>query len=136
MWLRWISAYVVILVACGIARSAASPASFRDDFRTGFSPQWQTTDLSTLTVEQVGGHGVLRAGLSAGKELPHLYVVQAPGQWQDFVLEVEMRRLIGDWGGVRFRGRYDLFVEKNGRLLLRRDYQIVDQVEPALATDA
>src|SRR5262249_46009443 len=69
-------------------------------------------------------------GKNAAGQLPRLYVLGAPGQWQDFTMTVEMSRVSGKFSGVCFRGGYDSFLDDKNRLFLRKDYQIVKMTDP------
>src|SRR6185436_17702161 len=52
---------------------------------------------------------------------------------QDFTLDVEMRRVSGKFGGFCFRGGFDLFLDDQNRLFLRKDYQVVQSSNEPLA---
>jgi len=83
-----------------------------------------------LSIGQFGGRGVLKVGRGSDGKLSRLGVVQAPGHWQDFAMEVEARRVSGSWVGVKFRGVYDLVLDEQNRLVFRREYQVLDMTLP------
>lgn len=119
-----VRAVVGLLFAMGFA-GVVTAESFRDDFAQSLSTQWVVPAESAVTAS----NGILRVEKPA-----RFHVLQAPGKWQDFVLDVEVRLVNGTWAGVVFRGGYDLFIDNKRRLLLRRDYQVLAQTPP-LAID-
>src|SRR5262245_15175859 len=95
--------------------------TFRDDFANGLSSQWVLPSEPSVTAS----NGILRVEKPA-----RFHILKAPGEWRDFVLDAEVRLSTGTWAGVVFRGNYDLFIDNKQRLIVRRDYQVIDQTPP------
>jgi hypothetical protein len=127
--LRRLSSQLACVVAIGLSAGFVfaedSSVTFRDDFANGWSSEWRVPEGADLSTQQFQGRGILTMGRNKQGEPLRLSVVSAPHDWQDFVLDVEMRRESGKWVGVVLRGKYDLILDATNRLVLRKEYQIV-----------
>ncbi|MBI4027003.1 MAG: DUF1080 domain-containing protein [Verrucomicrobia bacterium] len=124
MRIPYVTAWVCCLFALWPPFLRAA-SEFSDNFEAGLSEQWNGINRETMQVTKEMDDSILKVGKNKEGELPGFTFLDAPGEWQDFVFECEVKKLTESGSaGLRFRGKYEVHFVDNGALVLREAWGV------------